>query len=170
MDCQAPLVHGMFPGKNIRVGCHALLQGIFLTQGQNLYLCKQILYHWATREGPGYLMSQIEISATYLKGWKTISLFYMRTTEGSASHMYNQGHFQGPTFAFKRPQADPWYQADADRSWKQKWISSTRSKIFQLFCAKNTFSPPIYCLHMFFAHFKSGYWPLFGNDWWEFLC
>ena len=38
--CQAPLSTG-FPGKNIRVGCHARLQGIFLTQGSNLRLL-----HW----------------------------------------------------------------------------------------------------------------------------
>ena len=35
------------PGKNTGVGCHALLQGIFLTQGSNLSLlhCRWILYH-----------------------------------------------------------------------------------------------------------------------------
>ena len=35
------------PGKNTRVGCHALLQGIFPTQGSNpgLPYCRQILYH-----------------------------------------------------------------------------------------------------------------------------
>ena len=40
------------PGKNNEVGCHALLQGIFLTQELNLHLLhdRQILYHWATRE------------------------------------------------------------------------------------------------------------------------
>ena len=27
-----------FPGKNTRVGCHFLLQGIFLTQGSNPHL------------------------------------------------------------------------------------------------------------------------------------
>ena len=32
------------PGKNIGVGCHALLQGIFLTQGSNL--CLLYLLHW----------------------------------------------------------------------------------------------------------------------------
>ena len=34
-------------GKNTGVGCHALLQGIFLTQGLNpgLLYCRQILYH-----------------------------------------------------------------------------------------------------------------------------
>ena len=39
-----------FPGKNTRVGCHFLLQEIFLTQGWNLYflLSRQILYHWST--------------------------------------------------------------------------------------------------------------------------
>ena len=40
-------VHGIFPGKNTGVGCHFLLQGIFLTQESDLGLlhCKQILYH-----------------------------------------------------------------------------------------------------------------------------
>ena len=32
------------PGKNTGVGCHALLQGIFLTQGSNLHLL--YLLHW----------------------------------------------------------------------------------------------------------------------------
>ena len=36
--CQAP------PSKNIGVGCHALLQGIFLTQGSNP--CLLCLLHW----------------------------------------------------------------------------------------------------------------------------
>ena len=38
------LCPGNFPGKNTGVGCHALLQGIFLTQVLNLgLLC---LLHW----------------------------------------------------------------------------------------------------------------------------
>ena len=51
MDCSPP---GSCPwdslGKNTAVDCHALLQGIFLTQGSNLNLlhCRQILYSWAT--------------------------------------------------------------------------------------------------------------------------
>ena len=36
-------VHGIL-SKNIGVGCHALLQGIFLTQGSNLHLLS--LLHW----------------------------------------------------------------------------------------------------------------------------
>ena len=41
-----------FPDNNTGVGCRFLLQGIFLTQGLNpcLLHCRQIIYHWATRE------------------------------------------------------------------------------------------------------------------------
>jgi len=49
MDCSplGPSVHGASPGKNTGVGCHALLQGIFPTQGSNpgLRHCRRILYH-----------------------------------------------------------------------------------------------------------------------------
>ena len=45
MDCRRPLpgssVRVDVPGKNTGVGCHFLLQGIFLTQGWNLSLL-----HW----------------------------------------------------------------------------------------------------------------------------
>ena len=45
------------PGKNTRMGCHALLQGIFQTQGSNpsllkLLHCRRIPHHWASREDP----------------------------------------------------------------------------------------------------------------------
>ena len=46
VTCQAHLSWNS-PGKNTGVGCHSLLQGIFLIQGSNpgfLY-CRQILYH-----------------------------------------------------------------------------------------------------------------------------
>ena len=47
-DCSPPgsSVHGDFPGKNTGAGCHALLQGIFLTKGSNPGIphCRQILY------------------------------------------------------------------------------------------------------------------------------
>ena len=48
MDCSLPgsSVHGDSPGKNIGVGFHALLQGIFPTRELNPSLphCRQILY------------------------------------------------------------------------------------------------------------------------------
>ena len=52
MDCSSPgsSVHGDSPGKNTGMSCHALLQGIFPTQGLNLGLphCRQILSHWGS--------------------------------------------------------------------------------------------------------------------------
>ena len=49
MDCSPPgsSALGDSPGKNTEVGCHFLLQQIFLTQGLNPDLphCRQILYH-----------------------------------------------------------------------------------------------------------------------------
>ena len=48
MGCSPPgsSVHGDSPGKNTRVGCHFLFQGIFPTQESNPDLphCRQILY------------------------------------------------------------------------------------------------------------------------------
>ena len=46
MDCAPPgsSVHGNSPGKNTGVDCHALLQGICLTQGLNPHLLS--LLHW----------------------------------------------------------------------------------------------------------------------------
>ena len=49
VDCTLPgsSAHVIFSGKNTGVGCHFLLQGIFLTQGSNLGFphCRQTLYH-----------------------------------------------------------------------------------------------------------------------------
>ena len=46
MDCSpsGSSGHGYFPGKNTRVGCHVLLQEIFLTQGSNPHLL--CFLHW----------------------------------------------------------------------------------------------------------------------------
>ena len=57
---QAPLSMG-FPSKNTGVGCHFVLQGIFLTQGwtPSCQLGRGILYHWATWE------AQMLISVMY---------------------------------------------------------------------------------------------------------
>ena len=47
-------VYGDSPGKNTGVGCPALLQGIFPTQGSNPGLphCRWILYHLSHQENP----------------------------------------------------------------------------------------------------------------------
>ena len=54
MNCSLPgfSVHGDSPGRNTGVGCHALLQGIFPTQGSNPGLCiaSKFFTIWGTRE------------------------------------------------------------------------------------------------------------------------
>ena len=55
-DCSLSdsFVHGDSPGKNTGGGCHALLQGIFSTQGLNPGLphCSRILYHLSHKGSP----------------------------------------------------------------------------------------------------------------------
>ena len=50
-------VHEILQAKNTGVGCHSLLQGIFLTQGSNLHLlpCRWILHCWETGEAHYYV-------------------------------------------------------------------------------------------------------------------
>ena len=50
-------VHGESPGENTEVGCHALLQGIFPTQGSNQGFphCRWILYHLSHQGSPRIL-------------------------------------------------------------------------------------------------------------------
>ena len=59
MDCSPPgsSVHGDSPGKNTGVGCHALLQGIFPTQGSSPDLphCRWILYQLSHQGNPRIL-------------------------------------------------------------------------------------------------------------------
>ena len=59
MNCSLPgfSVHGDSPGKNTGVGCHALLQGIFPTQGLNSGVpnCRWILYFLSHQGSPRIL-------------------------------------------------------------------------------------------------------------------
>ena len=71
VDCSPPgsSVHGIFPSKNTEVGCHTLLQGIFLTQESNQCLlrllhCRQILYYWATVEAPFLYMGRWKLQGS----------------------------------------------------------------------------------------------------------
>ena len=81
-------VHENSPDKNTRMGCQALLQGIFPTQGLNpgLLHCRQFLYYLSYEESPtilewvafffsrgsSYLKNQTEISfiaSEFLTSW-----------------------------------------------------------------------------------------------------
>ena len=74
---QAALSLGLSPGKGTGVDCHALLQGIFWTQGSNLHLlqllaCRQILSHCDSRETP--LSAILGSEAKSGKNFKTLDI------------------------------------------------------------------------------------------------
>ena len=77
-------VHGFFPGKNTGVGCHFLLQGIFLTQGSNpdLQHCKQMLYHLSHQGSHNQPRMHIKQQRRY----------FANKGPSSQSHGFSSGH------------------------------------------------------------------------------
>ena len=81
MDC-SPLdssIHGDSPGKNTGVGCHVILQGIFITQRSNTGLphCGQILYrlsHQRNSNSYKYLGIFLSLSLSFFFFWDSVSL------------------------------------------------------------------------------------------------
>ena len=89
MDCSLPgsSVHKDSPGKNTGLGCHALLWGIFPTQGSDpgLLHCRQILSRLSHQRGPFNHLVDTK-SHSVLNGWLHGSLvlaFPMWLLEGS---------------------------------------------------------------------------------------
>ena len=86
-DCSPPdsFVHGDYPGKNAGMGCHALLQRIFPTQGSNPGLphFRQILYHPRHQESPlGRMESHSELwsqSVLYQQSCWSVGLYFYLT-------------------------------------------------------------------------------------------
>ena len=78
-DCSASgsSVHGIFPGKNTGVGCHALFQGICPTQGLNQHLLHVLHWRWIL-----YPLSYWENPVTELPGkpWLLNSWLYFSST------------------------------------------------------------------------------------------
>ena len=81
MDCSPRLLCPWdSPGKNTGVGCHALLQEIFPTQGSNprifclTCISRQILHHWE----PGPLGQQLDSRC-----WKVLSHLQLKSTPES---------------------------------------------------------------------------------------
>ena len=63
-------VHGDSPGKNTGMGCHALLQGIFPTQGLNPGLphCRWILYQLSCQGSPNRYNITVKYTLLILDG------------------------------------------------------------------------------------------------------
>ena len=77
VDCSPPgsSAHGDSPGKNTGVGCHALLQGIFLTQDWTWvsHIAGRCFTFWAIREVLGW-QQMLKIRFYGLNMWWTWSL------------------------------------------------------------------------------------------------
>ena len=91
-------VHGDSPGKNIGVGCHALLQGIFPTQGSNpgLSHCRRVLYYLTPGKpkntGVGSLSLLQGIFLTQESNWGFLhcrQILYQLNYQGSPSVLPN---------------------------------------------------------------------------------
>ena len=98
-DCSPPgsSVHGDSPGKNTGVGCHALLQGIFPTQGLNPGLphCRQILYHLSHPWSPLWGLNKVIQTKCLECTWhmasnsiKGLSLFIFSKKHNKSSEPY----------------------------------------------------------------------------------
>ena len=76
-------VHGNSPGKNTGVGCHALLQGIFLTQGliPGLPHCRQIL-DCLSHEGSPWILEWVACpfcrGSSWPRNWARVSCIACR--------------------------------------------------------------------------------------------
>ena len=94
MDCSlpGPSVHGDSPGKNTGVGCQALLQGIFPTQGMNPHLL--CLLHWQVGSLPlalpGKSRGGIQLNRILSAQWNTgkqKKFFFSSSEKLSTSHL-----------------------------------------------------------------------------------
>ena len=82
------------PGKNIGVGCHFLLQGIFLTQGSipSLPKCRQILYYLSHWEACNQLYPKTKLKKKFKKitKKKEITFTVYTNTSNTSMHTYTQ--------------------------------------------------------------------------------
>ena len=77
------------------MGCHALFQGIFWTQGLNLCLlhCRRVLYHWAIREANISTSITRKGTAGGLNSSLTLPSLSCKTLDGPHSELQNGDFF-----------------------------------------------------------------------------
>ena len=126
MDCSPPgsSVHGDSPGKNTEVGCHALLQGIFPTQGstQVSRIIGRFFTVWATREVPSN-SNCLNLTKEWYLIWSYNSL--LSQTFQFLINIYMEIQFSSvQSLSHVRLFATPWIQhAKASLSITNSWSS-----------------------------------------------
>ena len=90
---QAPLSMGISPGKNTGVGCHALFQGIFLTQGSNpgLLHCRHILYRLSHQDSIPILSQVAKLLFERIFNISRVANF-LRPEPRGEKHLQNGSH------------------------------------------------------------------------------
>ena len=92
-------------GKNTGVGCHSLLQQIFLIKGSNLGLlhCRQILYHLSHQGSPMFIEMFIifNIFHFFLKVWWHFPSIWRNSLSISCSIWSNDNEFSWLSFIWK---------------------------------------------------------------------
>ena len=156
MGCSLPgsCAHGDSPGKNTGVGCHALLQGSFWSQGLNPVLphCKQILYRlshqgsplnlegvWFSRRDPSWsIFSSIYQELMVNKGIhvevnanRSYLLEHQRCVPGTAYTYFHQIHQPceaDTVFTLqvrrRRVRELAWFSQSHKESWFKHWLLS----------------------------------------------
>ena len=105
MDWSLPdsSVHGNSPGKNSGVDCHALLQGIFPTQGWNPGLphCRQIIYCLGHQESPciWYIEGKIG-TLKILSVFLITSCWFLKFLTFVIFKLFKHAHFLFSSFYF----------------------------------------------------------------------
>ena len=105
LHCGWTLYQLSHPGKDSEVGCHALLHGIFPTQGWNQDLCvsctgRKILYYcaaWEAETTPGPLKSQLlmDPKATFSMEYNLIRGLHRTMFTMSCPHSQGKGYAGG---------------------------------------------------------------------------
>ena len=156
------------PGKNTRVGCHVLLQGIFLTQGSNPYLL--CLLHWqagffttsATWEAHKRYVCMCAESLQWPYDWASqasLSKGFSRQEYGSGLPCPPLGDLpdpeiepESPTLAGRLFTTEPPRKQTGDRA-TGKLLSQPQSPLPRLLCTKS--QPPVQGIYPVFWSFPS---------------
>ena len=87
------------PGKDTVVGCHFLLNGIFLTQGSNSLHCSQFLYHLSHQRSPIlFIKVKVKVSCVqlFVTPWTIQTMEFSRPEywSGWVAFPFSQGSSQ----------------------------------------------------------------------------
>ena len=152
-------VHGDSPGKNTRMGCHALLQGVFPAQGLNPDVphCWRFCTIWITRErkniGVGSLYLLQGIFLTQDSDWGLLhcrQILYQLSYQGIV-HPY-------ATIIAKYLENHPWTNKKVSISWSPEILKNSIRPFygFPLFVIQVSYTPlsknPLLILCFVFPH------------------